>query len=105
MPPTTFEVAGLDETFVLCSPGLLRAYIQQASGEESVLLLQGHPVLQHEYNRVKAGKPLEPLDTSRFHLEPPPASKQNDFSAWRKATDNAHSQLEHQYNRLTAVLC
>ncbi|KAL3142986.1 hypothetical protein ABBQ38_003268 [Trebouxia sp. C0009 RCD-2024] len=61
---------------------------------------QGHPVLQHEYDRVKAGRPVQPLDTSRFHLEPPPASKQNDFNAWRQATDNAHSQLEHQYNRL-----
>jgi len=42
---------------------------------------------------------MEVMDTSRFHLTPPPASKQNDFSAWRAATDNAHSQLEHQYNR------
>lgn len=61
---------------------------------------QGHPILQHEYARVKAAKPLEPLDTSRFHLAPPPANQHSDFSAWRKATDNAHSQLEHQYNRL-----
>lgn len=64
---------------------------------------EGHPVLQHEYDRVKAGKPLEPFDTSRFHLAQPPANKQNDFSAWRKATDNAHSQLEHQYNRLLNI--
>lgn len=62
--------------------------------------LQERPVLQSEYERVKAGKPLEPLDTTRFHLAPPPPNKQNDFGAWRKATDNAHSQLEHQYNRL-----
>lgn len=61
---------------------------------------EGHPILQHEYSRVKAGKPMEPLDTNRFRLAPPPANKQSDFNAWRKATDNAHSQLEHQYNRL-----
>lgn len=66
-------------------------------------LVQGHPILQHEYARVKAGKPLESLDTTRFHLEPPPANQHSDFNAWRKATDNAHSQLEHQYNRL--ALC
>ena len=69
-----------------------------------VFSLQGHPVLQHEYTRIKAGKPMEPLDTSRFHLQAPPANKQNDFSAWRKATDNTHSQLEHQYNRYLADL-
>ena len=68
-----------------------------------LLSVQGHPILQHEYSRVKAGKPMEPLDTSRFRLAPPPANKQSDFNAWRKATDNAHSQLEHQYNR--HVLC
>lgn len=61
---------------------------------------EGHPILQHEYARVKAGKQMEAMDTSRFHLTPPPASQQNDFGAWRAATDNAHSQLEHQYNRL-----
>lgn len=62
---------------------------------------QGHPLLQHEIERVKAGKPMDPLDTSRFLLNPPATNKQNDFAAWRKVTDNAHSQLEHQYNRLT----
>lgn len=61
--------------------------------------VQGHPVLQHELERVRAGKAMEPLDTSRFHLAPPATNKQNDFAAWRQATDNAHSQLEHQYNR------
>ena len=61
--------------------------------------VQGHSVLQHELERVRAGKAMEPLDTSRFHLAPPTTNKQNDFAAWRQATDNAHSQLEHQYNR------
>jgi len=40
------------------------------------------------------------LDTSRYRLEPPPASKKHDLGAWKACVDNAHSQLEHQYLRI-----
>lgn len=62
--------------------------------------LEGHPVLKAEYERVKAGQPMAQLDTTRYRLDEPPLNRRNDVAAWKAALDNAHSQLEHQYNRL-----
>ena len=39
------------------------------------------------------------MDVTRYRLDPPPLERKNDVGAWRRALDNAHSQLEHQYNR------
>ncbi len=39
------------------------------------------------------------MDTARYSLDPPPPTKRSDHNAWRAALDNAHAQLEHQYNR------
>jgi pre-mRNA-splicing factor SPF27 len=39
------------------------------------------------------------MDTARYNLDPPPPTKRNDAAAWTAALDNAHAQLEHQYNR------
>ena len=39
------------------------------------------------------------MDTARYNLDPPPPTKRSDHNAWRAALDNAHAQLEHQYNR------
>ncbi len=63
------------------------------------LALQNHPVLAKEYERVKAGQPMAALDTNRYRLDPPPLNQRHDVGAWKRALDNAHSQLEHQYNR------
>eukprot|EP00775_Hariotina_reticulata_P005887 gene5887-6128_t len=43
---------------------------------------EGHPMLLQDYDRVRAGQPMPPLDVTRFSLNPPP-------------------QLEHQMNRIT----
>eukprot|EP00200_Dunaliella_tertiolecta_P003457 CAMPEP_0202339624 /NCGR_PEP_ID=MMETSP1126-20121109/1407_1 /ASSEMBLY_ACC=CAM_ASM_000457 /TAXON_ID=3047 /ORGANISM="Dunaliella tertiolecta, Strain CCMP1320" /LENGTH=305 /DNA_ID=CAMNT_0048930203 /DNA_START=757 /DNA_END=1674 /DNA_ORIENTATION=+ len=59
-----------------------------------------HPLLAAEYERVKAKQPMKPLDTSRYRLDTPVASKQNDPGSWRSSLDNAHAQLEHQYLRI-----
>ena len=59
--------------------------------------VQGHPILQSELARVRAGGAMEPLDLSRCLLDPPAARA--DVGTWKKALDNAHSQLGHQYNR------
>ena len=61
--------------------------------------LQGHPVLQAEYDRVRAEQPMPELDKLRYKCLPPPENRKNDVAAWHSALDNAHSQLEHQYNR------
>lgn len=63
------------------------------------MLLQGHPVLKADYERVRAGQPMAGLDIARYRLDEPPLNRRNDVAAWKSAVDNAHSQLEHQYNR------
>lgn len=56
-------------------------------------------MLQAELERVQEGKPMEDLDITRYRLDKPPLARRNDFAAWKKALENAHSQLGHQYNR------
>ena len=60
---------------------------------------QGHPVLQAEWERVKSEQPMAEPDKLRYKCLPPPENRRNDASAWHASLDNAHSQLEHQYNR------
>eukprot|EP00803_Ostreobium_quekettii_P000952 evm.model.scf_12EXC.10 EVM.evm.TU.scf_12EXC.10 scf_12EXC:95389-100682(+) len=64
------------------------------------MTFQGSKVLQTEYARLRQGNAMDPLDTQRYKLTPPSTARQNDIGAWRKALDNANSQLEHQHNRL-----
>ncbi|GMH35039.1 hypothetical protein BSKO_02907 [Bryopsis sp. KO-2023] len=61
---------------------------------------KGSKVLKSEYERVRRGEGMPPLDTHRYTLSTPAKSKMNDLVAWGKALDNAHSQLEHQHLRL-----
>ena len=42
---------------------------------------------------------MQKPDNERLSLPQPPLSRRNDVAAWRTALENAHSQLEHQYNR------
>ena len=56
-------------------------------------------MLQAELARVRAGVAMEAMDVTRYRLDHPPPERKNDVGAWRRALDNAHSQLEHQYNR------
>ena len=55
--------------------------------------------MKAELERVRAGHPMASLDIARYRLDEPPLNRRNDVAAWRSALDNAHSQLEHQYNR------
>ena len=56
-------------------------------------------MLQAEWERVKSDQPMAELDKQRHKVLPPPENRRNDVSAWHVSLDNAHSQLEHQYNR------
>lgn len=60
-------------------------------------------MLQAELQRVREGKPMEALDVTRYRLDKPPLARRNDFAAWKKALENAHSQLGHQYNRCSDI--
>uniref|UniRef100_A0A7R9VI47 Pre-mRNA-splicing factor SPF27 n=1 Tax=Chlamydomonas euryale TaxID=1486919 RepID=A0A7R9VI47_9CHLO len=62
--------------------------------------LEGHAMLEAEYERVKTKQPMAQLDTTRYRLDAPQGTKRHDFGAWRAAADNAHAQLEHQYLRI-----
>lgn len=57
------------------------------------------PLLKSEWARVRAGKPMDPMDTSRYDLQPPQGAAAEDEAAWKRALDNVRAQTEHQHNR------
>ncbi|KAJ2487579.1 hypothetical protein IWW37_005176 [Coemansia sp. RSA 2050] len=63
----------------------------------STSLFKNSELLRKEYERVKSGRPLPPFDIERYKLDPP---KEPHEDEWRRASDNAASQLEHQSIRL-----
>ncbi|GJJ09587.1 hypothetical protein Clacol_003810 [Clathrus columnatus] len=62
-------------------------------------LFENHPLLAAELKRVETHQPIPPLDTVRYQLPAPGENEQEE--AWRKAVQNAKTQLEHQRIRQT----
>ena len=62
------------------------------------------PLLKSEWARVQAEKPMEPMDTSRYDLQPPQGAAAEDEGAWKRAVDNVRAQTEHQHNRCVRVV-
>ncbi|KAJ2496473.1 hypothetical protein IWW47_003791 [Coemansia sp. RSA 2052] len=60
----------------------------------STSLFKNNELLRKEYERIKAGRPMPPFDIERYKLEAPAETAGVD--AWKRASDNAASQLEHQ---------
>ena len=56
------------------------------------LFAQNNPLLAAELERVEKNEPFPPLDTTRYQVPAPSTQNEED---WRKALDNARSQLEH----------
>lgn len=57
------------------------------------------PILKAEWTRVRLGRAMELMDTSRYELQPPRNAAAEDDTAWKRAIDNARAQVEHQHNR------
>lgn len=57
------------------------------------------PLLKAEWARVRAGKAMDTMDTSRYELQPPQGAAAEDETAWKRALNNARAQTEHQHNR------
>lgn len=57
------------------------------------------PLLKAEWARVRAGKAMDTMDTSRYELQPPQGAAAEDEMAWKHALNNARAQTEHQHNR------
>lgn len=57
------------------------------------------PLLKAEWTRVRSGRTMEPMDASRYDLQPPRGTAVEDEGSWKCALDNARAQTEHQHNR------
>lgn len=64
----------------------------EASFDRSVFIRQ-------ELERIAAGKPMEPLDETRYACNKPAPKLQGDLQAWRTALNNLRAQQEHHGNR------
>ena len=75
-----------------------RDYLEQWPAHEPSF--ESTTLLQSDWMRVCEGVPMPKIDTTRYQLDPPPATAQKKPEAWRGAVDNAKSQLENQATRL-----
>eukprot|EP01023_Acetabularia_acetabulum_P050091 TRINITY_DN5386_c0_g1_i8.p2 TRINITY_DN5386_c0_g1~~TRINITY_DN5386_c0_g1_i8.p2 ORF type:complete len:345 (-),score=70.05 TRINITY_DN5386_c0_g1_i8:445-1479(-) len=75
-------------------------YVDQLPAVQKLKLGQ-YPVIQQELKRLEQKQTMPKLDMSRYNMEPPPTTRQWEAQSWQHAVDNARSQLEHQFNRIS----
>ncbi|KAJ2079618.1 hypothetical protein H4R24_003659 [Coemansia sp. RSA 988] len=64
-------------------------------------MFKNNMILRKEYERVRSGNALPPFDIDRYKLEAPSGPDvAEDVDVWKRAADNAASQLEHQSMRM-----
>ncbi|KAF9969862.1 hypothetical protein BGZ73_007600 [Actinomortierella ambigua] len=76
-------------------------------------LFKHNELIQQELERVRKGKPMDPLDLTRYQLQPPTATSTipapitgvseelpEGHQVWQQAVSNADAQLAHQDQRL-----
>ncbi|KAK9828137.1 hypothetical protein WJX74_000261 [Apatococcus lobatus] len=101
-PLTTSEQRAVDQLIeeeMRKSPLKLKDYVAQLPPLPPSRL-QADPVLATEMQRYRAGQQMAKFDAERYNMKEPPQSKKNDIATWQSCIQNAHSQLEHQLNRL-----
>jgi len=64
------------------------------------LNFSGSLFLKEELSRISRKEGMQTMDTFRYEVPPPPASKQNDLNAWLIAVNNSKAQLQHQNLRI-----
>jgi len=64
------------------------------------LNFSGSIFLKEELSRISRKEGMQTMDTFRYEVPPPPASKQNDLNAWVIAVNNSKAQLQHQNLRI-----
>mmetsp|Transcript_12397 Transcript_12397/g.18594 ORF Transcript_12397/g.18594 Transcript_12397/m.18594 type:complete len:206 (-) Transcript_12397:59-676(-) len=72
-------------------------YLGERNLDSYSLKFKPGSILSNEFSRVSKGIPMSDIDRERYEVNPP--SKES-VEEWRKATNNAKSQLQHQVNRV-----
>ncbi|KAK3440559.1 hypothetical protein EUGRSUZ_B00853 [Eucalyptus grandis] len=64
------------------------------------LKFQNNPMLAREYERVMAGRPPAPFDSSRYNIDMVPPHRRDDQNLWKQALQRNQRLLQYEVVRL-----